>query len=157
MDRVVCLTCGQTFSRADLEATLDRENPWLDEPGAVTLAPDGDVEIEDAARFRIPACSVCGGVLKPDVVFFGEFVPAEKFREAVSIVAGADALLVVGSSLVVNSGVRLVDHAVRRRKPVVIVNRGATRSDRRAVVRIDAGTTETLTALADRLLERTPT
>ena len=156
MDRVVCLTCGQTFSRADLEATLDRDNPWLDEPGAVTLAPDGDVEIEDAGRFRIPACSVCGGVLKPDVVFFGEFVPTEKFREAVSIVAGADALLVVGSSLVVNSGVRLVDHAVRRRKPVVIVNRGATRSDRRAVVRLEAGTTETLTALADRLLERTP-
>lgn len=152
MDRVVCLRCGQAFARSDLAAVLDRENAWIDEPGTVTLAPDGDVDITGADRFRVPACSVCGGVLKPDVVFFGEFVPVEKFHEAVSIVAGADALLVVGSSLVVNSGVRLVDHAVRRRKPVVIVNRGATRSDRRAVARLDAGTTETLTALRHRLL-----
>jgi NAD-dependent SIR2 family protein deacetylase len=94
---------------------------------------------------------VCDGDLKPDVVFFGEFVPAEKFREAVSIVADADALLVVGSSLTVNSGVRLVDHAARRKNPVVIVNRGETRSDRRAAVKLDAGTTETLVHLAERL------
>jgi NAD-dependent SIR2 family protein deacetylase len=151
MDRVVCLTCGQVFSRADLAASLDRENAWIDEPGAVQLQPDGDVEVTGADRFAVPACSVCGGVLKPDVVFFGEFVPPEKFREAVSIVADADALLVVGSSLVVNSGVRLVDHAARRKKPVVIVNRGATRSDRRAAVALEAGTTETLQALAARL------
>jgi len=99
----------------------------------------------------VPDCSVCGGVLKPDVVFFGEFVPAEKFREAVSIVAEAEALVVVGSSLTVNSGVRLVDHAARRKHPVVIINRGETRSDRRAAVKLDAGTTETLEALAARL------
>lgn len=152
MDRAVCLTCGQVFSRADLVGVLDRENPWIDEPGTVQLQPDGDVEITDVQRFRVPDCSVCGGVLKPDVVFFGEFVPAEKFREAVSIVADADALLVVGSSLTVNSGVRLVDHATRRKLPVVIVNRGATRSDRRAVAKLDAGTTETLEALAARLV-----
>jgi len=151
MDRAVCLTCGQVFSRADLAAVLDRENPWIDEPGSVQLQPDGDVEITDVERFRVPDCTVCGGVLKPDVVFFGEFVPAEKFREAVSIVAEADALLVVGSSLTVNSGVRLLDHATRRKHPVVIVNRGATRSDRRAAVKIDAGTTETLVELAARL------
>ncbi|KQO65259.1 NAD-dependent deacetylase [Curtobacterium sp. Leaf261] len=152
MDRVVCLDCGQAFSRADLEQTLDRENAWVDEPGSVTLAPDGDVEVADVERFVVPSCSVCGGMLKPDVVFFGEFVPAEKFREAVSIVAGADALLVVGSSLVVNSGVRLVDHAARRKKPVAIVNRGATRSDRRAALTLHAGTTETLVTLAERLV-----
>jgi len=152
MDRAVCLTCGQVFSRADLAGVLDRENPWIDEPGTVQLQPDGDVEITDVERFRVPDCSVCGGVLKPDVVFFGEFVPAEKFREAVSIVADADTLLVVGSSLTVNSGVRLVDHATRRKLPVVIVNRGATRSDRRAVAKLDAGTTETLEALAARLV-----
>jgi NAD-dependent SIR2 family protein deacetylase len=139
------------FSRADLATVLDRDNPWIDEPGSVQLQPDGDVEITDIERFRVPDCSVCGGVLKPDVVFFGEFVPAEKFREAVSIVAEADALLVVGSSLTVNSGVRLVDHAARRKRPVVIVNRGDTRSDRRAAVKIDAGTTETLVTLAERL------
>jgi NAD-dependent SIR2 family protein deacetylase len=151
MDRAVCLTCGQVFSRADLARVLDRDNPWIDDPGTVQLQPDGDVEITDVERFRVPDCSVCGGVLKPDVVFFGEFVPAEKFREAVSIVAEADALLVVGSSLTVNSGVRLVDHAARRKRPVVIVNRGDTRSDRRAAVKIDAGTTETLVTLAERL------
>ncbi len=151
MDRAVCLTCGQVFSRADLAAVLDALNPWIDEPGSVQLQPDGDVEITEVERFRVPDCSVCGGVLKPDVVFFGEFVPAEKFREAVSIVAEADAFLVVGSSLTVNSGVRLVDHATRRKHPVVIVNRGATRSDRRAAVKLDAGTTETLLALAARL------
>ncbi len=151
MDRAVCLRCGQVFSRSDLAATIDRENPWIDEPGSVQLQPDGDVEITDVERFVVPACTVCGGDLKPDVVFFGEFVPAEKFREAVSIVADADALLVVGSSLTVNSGVRLVDHAARRKNPVVIVNRGETRSDRRAAVKLDAGTTETLVHLAERL------
>jgi NAD-dependent SIR2 family protein deacetylase len=151
MDRAVCLTCGQVFARADLATTLDELNPWIDEPGSVRLQPDGDVEITDVERFVVPDCSVCGGMLKPDVVFFGEFVPTEKFSESVSIVADADALLVVGSSLTVNSGVRLVDHAARRKHPVVIVNRGETRSDRRAAVKIDAGTTETLVALAERL------
>jgi NAD-dependent SIR2 family protein deacetylase len=151
MDRAVCLTCGQVFSRADLAATLDGLNAWIDEPGTVQLQPDGDVEITDVDRFVVPDCTVCGGLLKPDVVFFGEFVPVEKFRESVSIVAEADALLVVGSSLTVNSGVRLVDHAARRKRPVVIVNRGATRSDQRAAVKVDAGTTETLVTLAERL------
>jgi len=151
MDRALCLTCGQVFARADLAATIDRANPWIDEPGSVQLQPDGDVEITDVERFVVPGCSVCGGVLKPDVVFFGEFVPTEKFTESVSIVADADALLVVGSSLTVNSGVRLVDHAARRKHPVVIVNRGVTRSDRRAAVKIEGGTTETLVALAERL------
>ncbi|WP_123312578.1 Sir2 family NAD-dependent protein deacetylase [Curtobacterium sp. JUb34] len=151
MDRALCLTCGQVFSRADLATTIDRANPWIDEPGSVQLQPDGDVEITDVERFVVPDCSVCGGMLKPDVVFFGEFVPTEKFHEAVSIVADAEALLVVGSSLTVNSGVRLVDHAARRKNPVVIVNRGATRSDRRAAVKLDGGTTETLVHLAERL------
>ncbi|MCJ1713945.1 Sir2 family NAD-dependent protein deacetylase [Curtobacterium sp. VKM Ac-2922] len=151
-DRALCLTCGQVFARSDLATTLDALNPWIDEPGSVVLQPDGDVEITEVERFVVPDCTVCGGVLKPDVVFFGEFVPTEKFAESVSIVADADALLVVGSSLTVNSGVRLVDHAARRKHPVVIVNRGATRSDRRAAVKIDAGTTETLQALAARLV-----
>jgi NAD-dependent SIR2 family protein deacetylase len=93
---------------------------------------------------------VCGGVLKPDVVFFGEFIPTGKFREAEQLVHSSEALLVAGSSLVVNSGVRLVERARRRRMPIVIVNRGETRADPWAAVKIDAGTTEVLTALADR-------
>ncbi len=85
-------------------------------------------------------------------MFFGEFIPKEKFVEASALVQKADALLIAGSSLVVNSGIRLLDHAVRRRLPVVIVNRGVTKGDPRATLKIDAGTTETLVGLRDRLL-----
>ncbi len=152
MDRVRCLRCGQSYARASVAEQIERRNPWLDEPGAVVLAPDGDVEVTDVARFEPPSCTVCGGVLKPDIVFFGEFVPPEKFAEAAALVRSADALLVAGSSLVVNSGMRLVMQAVRRRLPVVIVNRGVTKGDTRAAVKIDAGTSETLTALRERLV-----
>ena len=93
-------------------------------------------------------------MLKPDVVFFGEFIPAEKFREAEQLVHGSEALVIAGSSLVVNSGIRLLERARRRRLPVVIVNRGATRADARATVKVDAGTSEVLRALAE---TRSPT
>jgi len=151
VDRVLCLTCGQSFARDTVAARLAGDNPWIDEPESVRLAPDGDVEVDDIDAFVVPSCTVCGGMLKPDVVFFGEFVPVERFAEARSLVVGAEALLVVGSSLVVNSGIRLLDQATRRRLPVVIVNRGETKGDARAAVKIDAGTTETLAALAERL------
>ena len=90
-------------------------------------------------------------MLKPDVVFFGEFIPLEKFREAEALVRSSDALLIAGSSLVVNSGIRLVERARRRRIPVVIVNRGETRADARATVKVDAGTSEVLRTLAEAL------
>jgi NAD-dependent SIR2 family protein deacetylase len=151
MRRVLCLHCGQIFDRRDLAERVERDNPWLQTPDEVLLGPDGDVRPDTVAGFRIPACTVCGGMLKPDVVFFGEFVPAEKFREAEQLVATSDALIVAGSSLVVNSGVRLVERARRRRLPVVIINRGATRADARASVKIDAGTSDVLTALVERL------
>ena len=152
VDRVVCLTCGQSFARDVVAARLAGANPWLDEPESVRLAPDGDVEVDDIDAFVVPECTVCGGMLKPDVVFFGEFVPVERFAEARSLVVGADALLIAGSSLVVNSGIRLLDQAVRRRMPVVVLNRGATKGDAKATVKLDAGTSETLTALAERLV-----
>jgi NAD-dependent SIR2 family protein deacetylase len=156
VDRVVCLTCGQSFARDTVAARLASDNPWIDEPESVRLAPDGDVEVDDIDAFVVPSCTVCGGLLKPDVVFFGEFVPVERFAEARSLVVGAEALLVVGSSLVVNSGIRLLDQATRRRLPVVIVNRGETKGDSRAAVKIDAGTTETLVGLAERLPSLAP-
>lgn len=152
VDRVRCLTCGQSFARDTVAARLAAANPWLDEPEQVVLAPDGDVEVRDVDAFVVPECTVCGGVLKPDVVFFGEFVPVERFAEARSLVVAAEALLVVGSSLVVNSGIRLLDQAVRRGHPVAVVNRGATKGDARAAVKVDAGTSETLAALAGRLV-----
>ena len=151
MDRVRCLTCGQGFARSDIAIRLARENPWLDEPAARELAPDGDVEVGSIDGFVTPDCTVCGGVLKPDIVFFGEFIPTEKFAEATALMQAADALLIAGSSLVVNSGIRLLDQAAKRKLPIVIINRGVTRGDLRATVKIDGGTSEHLAALAARL------
>lgn len=147
MDRVRCLTCGQYFARENVAERISEANPWVDTPDAIELSPDGDVDIADASRFVVPECSVCGGVLKPDVVFFGEYVPVEKFTEATALLQSAEALLIAGSSLVVNSGIRLLERAARRRIPIVIVNRGVTKGDGRATVKIDAGTSQTLTSL----------
>ena len=151
MDRVKCLTCGQAFARSDIADRIAAANPWIEHPETLELSADGDVEINDVQDFVIPDCSVCGGMLKPEVVFFGEFVPKEKFAEASALVTSADALVIAGSSLVVNSGIRLLEQAMRRKLPVVIVNRGVTKGDNRATVKIDAGTTETLEAMRDRL------
>ncbi|MCR2800752.1 Sir2 family NAD-dependent protein deacetylase [Microbacterium sp. zg-Y818] len=153
MRRVFCTHCGQVFDRRDLAVRIEADNPWIDVPADVLLGPDGDVLPETADGFRVPDCSVCGGMLKPDVVFFGEFVPVERFAEAEQLVHTSQALLVAGSSLVVNSGVRLVERARRRRLPVVIVNRGETRADSKATVKIDGGTSPVLAALTDLLAE----
>lgn len=151
MDRVRCLTCGQTFARADIAERISTANPWLDEPDSGELGPDGDVEFTQITDFVTPDCTVCGGLLKPDIVFFGEFIPTEKFIEASALVQSAGALLIAGSSLVVNSGIRLLDQAAKRRLPIVIINRGVTKGDQRATVKIDAGTSETLAEIARRL------
>jgi NAD-dependent SIR2 family protein deacetylase len=151
MDRVRCLHCGQTFARIDIAERMAVANPWLDAPEGVQLNPDGDVDVDAVDEMIVPACSVCGGVLKPEVVFFGEFVPTEKFAEAAALVRRADALLIAGSSLVVNSGIRLLDQAAKRRIPIVIINRGVTKGDSRATLKVDAGTSEVLAALAERL------
>jgi NAD-dependent SIR2 family protein deacetylase len=151
MDRVRCLTCGQYYARGDIAARLSAANPWLDDTENIPLSPDGDVQIAAVDEFVIPDCSVCGGVLKPDVVFFGEFVPVEKFTEASALVQRAEALIIAGSSLMVNSGIRLLDQAVKRKLPVIVINRGVTKGDSRAAVKIDAGTSETLVSLLARL------
>ena len=150
MDRVRCLQCGQFFARGGIADRIAADNPWLD-PEAVELSPDGDVEIANVDAFVIPACSVCGGTLKPDIVFFGEYVPKERFEEASALMQATDALVIAGSSLVVNSGIRLLEQATRRRLPIVIINRGVTKGDNRATVKIDAGTSETLVTLLERL------
>lgn len=151
MRRIFCTHCGQVFDRRDLAVRVEAENPWITVPENVPLGPDGDVLPESTDGFVVPDCTVCGGMLKPDVVFFGEFIPAEKFREAEQLVQTSGALVIAGSSLVVNSGIRLLERARRRRLPIVIVNRGATRADARATVKIDAGTSEVLEALASAL------
>lgn len=152
MDRVRCLRCGQLYARTDIAERIVELNPWIAEPSAIQLGPDGDAEVVSTEEFEVPVCSACGGTLKPDIVFFGEFIPREKFVEASALVQKADALLIAGSSLVVNSGIRLLDHAVRRRIPIVIINRGVTKGDPRATIKIDGGATESLVGLRDRLL-----
>jgi NAD-dependent SIR2 family protein deacetylase len=151
---VVCLSCRGTTSRARLEERMARANPdFAERHGGVASRPDGDVDLDDTAGFVVPDCDGCGGVLKPDVVFFGENVPPARVQrcyDAVDALTPGDALLAVGSSLTVMSGLRFVRRAVRAGVPVVIVNRGATRGDALATVKLDAGCSEFLTALAER-------
>lgn len=152
MRRVACTHCGQVFDRRDLAVRIERDNPWIAVPDAVELGPDGDVLPATSDGFVIPACSVCEGLLKPQVVFFGEFIPPGTFRQAERLVAEGGALLVAGSSLAVNSGIRLLERARRRRLPIVIVNRGVTGADGRAHVKVDAGTSQVLPRLAAALI-----
>jgi len=152
MDLVVCLACGQAFGRDSVAARLEAANPFLESSDSVRVAPDGDAEVADVDAFVIPACTVCGGMLKPNVVFFGELVPTVKFTEATALVAGAEALVIAGSSLVVNSGIRLLEQARRRKLPIVVINRGFTKGDGRALIKLEAGTSETLAGLAVRLV-----
>jgi NAD-dependent SIR2 family protein deacetylase len=122
-------------------------NPDFGRNVSVTMAPDGDVDLENTAGFELAGCRICGGVLKPHVVFFGENVPRDRVGLAFTAVDEAEALLVAGSSLTVMSGLRFVRHAARAGLPIVIVNRGVTRGDPLATCRVDAGCSETLTAL----------
>lgn len=151
MSSVRCIACGQYFSRDDIAERLATENPWLDTEQAAALGPDGDVDVASHLAFVPPQCSVCGGILRPDIVYFGELIPRQTFRQATAILHQSDALLIAGSSLAVNSGIRLLDQAVKRGYPIVIVNRGATKGDNRATVKLDAGTSQSLTTLAELL------
>jgi len=129
LDLVRCMQCSETLPRAELQEQLLANNPsWADMPARV--APDGDVDIErDFSQFIVPDCPGCGGILKPDVVFFGEPVPRERVARAFEGVAKADALLVVGTSLMVYSGFRFAEAAAAAGKPIAAVNLGRTRAD----------------------------
>jgi NAD-dependent SIR2 family protein deacetylase len=151
MRRVLCLRCGQVFDRRDVAVQIEERNPWITVPENVALAPDGDVLPESTAGFIVPECTVCEGMLKPDVVFFGEYVPQDRFKAAESLIRASDALIVAGSSLVVNSGVRLIERARRRGIPLVIVNREPTRADPWAHATLAAGTSTVLPALQELL------
>jgi NAD-dependent SIR2 family protein deacetylase len=152
---VICLDCGTVSPRDLLAARLAALNPgFVEAAGPAVERPDGDAELDSEviAGFRVAACSVCGGVLKPDVVFFGENVPRDRVAEAYAMVDAlrpiGGALLVAGSSLTVMSGLRFVRHAHRHDVPVVIVNRGPTRGDALAELLVDAGCSDVLPALA---------
>ena len=154
--QVVCLGCGFTLSRAQLADELEDLNPGFlaraAEVGGIAVAPDADAMVEETSPFRYLDCPRCGGMLKPDIVYFGESVPKDLVDQAFSLVDGSDALLVAGSSLTVFSGLRFVRHAAAAADvPVAIINRGPTRGDALATVKIDAGCSELLVLLAGEL------
>ena len=152
LDKVRCVHCGQSFTRGAIADTIDRLNPWIastDLDGHVR--PDGDVDVAATEEFVVPRCDMCEGVLKPEVIFFGEFVQPSVFEQAAGLLARSEALVVAGSSLVVNTGMRLVSLAHKKKIPIVIINRGPTKADRMATVRIEGGTSETLGAIVEGL------
>jgi NAD-dependent SIR2 family protein deacetylase len=152
LSRARCLACGQTEDRHALQARLLARNPALGEAEA-RVAPDGDAELPDdlVGGFAVVDCLACGGVLKPDVVLFGENVPRAVVDDAWRLVDAAGVLLVVGSSLAVFSGFRFVRRAAERHQPVAIVNLGPTRADALATVAIQAPLGSALPELARRL------
>lgn len=157
-DQVVCLECKRTYTRRLLAGVLEELNPGFlaraTTSGLVEMAPDADATVEDVAlisSFVIAACPACGGMLKPDFVYFGENVPKERAEAAYAMVDSAEALLVAGTSLTVMSGLRFVRHAAQDGKPVVIINRGDTRGDQYANIKVHAGVSEALTWLAAEL------
>ena len=153
---VICLSCGQRTPRTELARRLEAANPGWDAELAAAIKPDGDADLDDAAiaSFQVVDCSSCQGVLKPDVVFFGENVPRPRAEACYALVERSSALLVLGSSLTVMSGFRYVRHAARLERPIVIVNQGATRGDAYATATIDAPLGQTLTELVARIEER---
>ncbi len=149
LDRVICLSCGRLSGRSELDRRLTEANPaW--EAEATRINPDGDVSIpeEQLDGFRTVDCLACGGMLKPDVVYFGETVPAARVERCFDLVDEAGALLVLGSSLTVMSGYRFVLRAAKLGIPIAIVNAGVTRGDAKADLRLDLPLGSALTDLA---------
>ena len=147
LDTVRCMKCGAPMTRVHMDELLQQLNPNIEKDANHEFTPDGDAEIEAAADFRIPACPICEGVLKPDVVFFGESVPQSRVEFAMARLDEADALLVAGTSLTVNSGLRFARRAARAGKPIVIVNIGETKGDELATAKIEANTSLVLERL----------
>ncbi|MFE7932660.1 NAD-dependent protein deacetylase [Streptomyces sp. NPDC057456] len=152
LGRVVCLSCGAFSPRRELAARLEEANADF-EPVAAAINPDGDADLTDeqVGDFRVVPCAVCGGILKPDVVFFGEAVPPPRVEHCRALVREAASLLVLGSSLTVMSGLRFVRQASQAGKPVLIVNRDPTRGDQHALSRVELPLGPALTTVADRL------
>ncbi|MFP8885356.1 NAD-dependent protein deacetylase [Streptomyces mangrovi] len=150
--RVVCLSCGTLSPRGELARRLEEANAGF-EPVAAGINPDGDADLTDeqVGDFSVVPCAVCGGVLKPDVVFFGETVPPPRVEHCRRLVREASSLLVLGSSLTVMSGLRFVRQAADEGKPVLIVNRDPTRGDRHALTRVALPLGAALATVAGRL------
>jgi NAD-dependent SIR2 family protein deacetylase len=147
LDQVICMSCRLSLPRLDMDGFIEELNPGITKDQTVEFTPDGDAEVEATADFRIPSCPKCDGVLKPDVVFFGESVPTARVSQSMAELEKVDALLVAGSSLTVNSGMRFARAASKQGKPIVIVNIGPTRADEIAIAKIEAPTSIALEEL----------
>jgi NAD-dependent SIR2 family protein deacetylase len=147
LDKVICMTCRALIDRLRMDDLIEDLNPTIRKDLSVEFTPDGDAEVEAASDFRIPPCKGCGGILKPDVVFFGESVPTERVASTMEQLERAEALLVAGSSLTVNSGMRFARAANKAGKPIVIVNVGPTKADEIALAKIEAPTSVALEEL----------
>ncbi|MCI0516770.1 MAG: NAD-dependent protein deacetylase [Woeseiaceae bacterium] len=153
LHQVRCLGCGDISPRETLQHRLSALNPgW--QADAARFAPDGDavLDVTVTADFAIADCDICGGLLKPDVVFFGESVPPDRVQRARQHLAECDALLVIGSSLMVWSGFRFARLAAESGKPLAIINRGKTRADDLAYCKVEAGCAETLSQVLPQVL-----
>ena len=149
---VICLACRWRESRAGLQERILVQNPdWMRHSGEIT--PDGDVDLDPQViePFRIPACLRCGGMIKPDIVFFGENVPSPRVDEAFELLDRSRMLLVLGSSLTVYSGYRFVAAALKQKKPVVIITDGPTRADAIATIKSRSRLGVTLSSIAEAL------
>ena len=152
LDTVVCLDCGTQDSRTTFQHALAEQNPAF-AALAATVGPDGDADLDavDFGDFRIPGCPHCGGMLKPAVVFFGETVPKPRVERALRRLAEADALLVIGSSLMVLSGYRFCKLATDRGQPIAAINLGRTRADDELALKVDLPCGLALAGLLERL------
>ncbi|SHE25166.1 Sir2 family NAD-dependent protein deacetylase [Actinomyces glycerinitolerans] len=153
-DRVVCLSCGRMISRADLDTRLTALNPDYPretDPARVAITPEADRTAAEACDFKAVRCEEYGGLLKPDIVFFGESLPAA-MDEAMQAARHCDVVLVAGSSLAVLTGLWIVQQALAGGAELVVINRGPTAADGLASVRVEGGVSEFLTPLADRLI-----
>ena len=150
---VRCLSCPNIEPRSSVQRRLMIANPGYAAAGSIEQAPDGDAEVADTALFTVVSCLRCGGVLKPDVVFFGENVPRSVVDDAWTLFDEAEVLLVLGSSLAVFSGYRFVHRAAKHGVPVGIVNLGSSRGDRDAAVLLHARLGEVMPLLAESLIE----
>lgn len=154
LDRVFCLDCGCVGNRAELqERLLELNGDWHAEVRGINADGDARLDEQDWPGFRVADCPSCGGALKPQVVFFGETVPAATRSAVGDALAQASAVLVVGSSLVVGSAYRLVRDAVARGLPVAAVNQGRTRADELLAFKVDSGCETALAAAAGAVME----
>mmetsp|Transcript_31214 Transcript_31214/g.72595 ORF Transcript_31214/g.72595 Transcript_31214/m.72595 type:complete len:227 (-) Transcript_31214:435-1115(-) len=160
IDAVECLGCGHRSSRASMQERLRKDNAaWLQSTGLlgalpVELRADGDSQLNDEQirGLRVPACEVCGGILKPAVTFFGGSVPNEVVQRARAAVLAADCLLVIGSSLQVFSAFRFARQAAQEKVPIAIINIGETRADDLATMRIECDAVDVMEGVLSRII-----